>query len=332
MSYGFLNKQGAASAGSSSADTPIVCETCLGPNPYVRMSKHHLGKECKICGRPYTVFRWNPGNGMRFKHTEICTTCAKLRHVCQSCILDLDYHLPAQVRDAALGSSVKIPMSDINRQYFVNRMDSLLDGASPEATRELVGPSRAGHEVLKKLVHARSDSPWQQQQHLRHHDRPPVCSFYARGACTRGQACPYRHEGAQHAVSTNTMTGSSASSESQRPSRSASSMPLIEKVPGAKALEAPSDAHIRTLFFVNLPVDMDQDQLRTVLLTSIPKLDQCNAIAHIQMIMSSHCAFVHFETRDNAECAADALATKVYMQGQHQVRVAWGRRPPSSAS
>ena len=161
---------------------------------------------------------------------------------------------------------------------------------------------------------------------------PPVCSFYARGACTRGQACPYRHEGAQHAASTHTMTNSSTRSESQRPSRSASSMPLIEKVPGAKALDTPSDAHIRTLFFANLPVDMDQDKLRTVLLTSIPKLDQCNAIAHIQMIMSSHCAFVHFKTRDNAECAADALATKVYMQGQHQVRVAWGRRPPSSAS
>lgn len=35
-----------------------------------------------------TVFRWNPGQG-RFKKTEICNTCAKIRNVCATCILDL---------------------------------------------------------------------------------------------------------------------------------------------------------------------------------------------------------------------------------------------------
>jgi hypothetical protein len=53
MSYGFMNKQGAASTGSEAAETPILCDTCLGPNPYVRMSKQAHGKECKVrraCG------------------------------------------------------------------------------------------------------------------------------------------------------------------------------------------------------------------------------------------------------------------------------------------
>jgi hypothetical protein len=28
---------------------------------------------------------------MRFKKTEVCQTCAKLKNVCQTCLLDLEY-------------------------------------------------------------------------------------------------------------------------------------------------------------------------------------------------------------------------------------------------
>ena len=75
--------------GVESSDFPILCESCLGGNPYVRMSKQEFGHECKICQRPFTVFRWNPGQGSRFKKTEICTTCSKIKGVCQTCLLDL---------------------------------------------------------------------------------------------------------------------------------------------------------------------------------------------------------------------------------------------------
>lgn len=244
---------------------------------------------------------------MRFKKTEICTTCAKLKNVCQSCILDLEYHLPTQVRDAALGTSVKIPMSDINRQYFVNRMDALLDGASPEATASLVGPSRPGHDVLKKLANHEPDYK---------RNRPVVCSFYARGACTRGTTCPYRHE---------MPTGPPSTVQSRYHGHNdASARHILQKVAGAKRLEPPANQEIKSLFFSGLP-EMDEAQLQAFLVDSVPGLATSD-LAKVQRVASSSCAFVHFATRAAAERAASALALKVTMQG-HDVRVAWGRRP-----
>jgi pre-mRNA-splicing factor RBM22/SLT11 len=94
-----INKQG-----WEKSDFPILCETCLGDNPYVRMSRSEFGRDCKVCQRPFTVFRWKPGSKLsgdatRFKKTEICQTCAKLKNVCQTCIFDLDFGLPVELRD-----------------------------------------------------------------------------------------------------------------------------------------------------------------------------------------------------------------------------------------
>ena len=79
------------------SDFPILCPTCLGNVPYLRMLKEKFGKECKICSRPFTVFRWCPGPKMRYKKTEICQTCSKLKNVCQTCLLNMEYGLPVQV-------------------------------------------------------------------------------------------------------------------------------------------------------------------------------------------------------------------------------------------
>ena len=55
--------------------------------------------ECKICKRPFTVFTWKPDANSRNKKTEICPTCAKLKNVCQTCLFDLQFGLPVELRD-----------------------------------------------------------------------------------------------------------------------------------------------------------------------------------------------------------------------------------------
>ena len=114
---------------SEAREFPVVCEDCLGPNPYVRVQKMPLGGECAISGRPFTVFRWRPGNEARYKKTVVCKEIAQAKNVCQVCLLDLDYGIPVAARDAALGRAggSALPSSSVNRDFAVNEIAKKLD-------------------------------------------------------------------------------------------------------------------------------------------------------------------------------------------------------------
>ena len=168
-----------------SSETPIICETCLGDNAYVRMTKEPHGNACKICEKPFTVFRWKAGSKGRFKSTIICQTCAKMKNVCQTCIFDLQYGLPVQLRDKVLeeygaGSSlVAIPQSDANREWHASQHSSAVSSGSSMVRNE------AANAALCKL--ARKGPNYER-------NLPKLCSFFQRGECNRGSRCPFRHE------------------------------------------------------------------------------------------------------------------------------------------
>lgn len=109
-----------------------VFELCSGMLNALTMTTLHFmqtkanySNECKICSRPFSVFRWRPGRGARFKKSEICQTCSRLKNACQVCILDLQYGLPVQVIETALSinSSGSFPKSDVNREFFAEEHD-----------------------------------------------------------------------------------------------------------------------------------------------------------------------------------------------------------------
>lgn len=117
-------------------DFPFVCEVCLGPNPYLRMLKLPMARECKISGRPYTAFRWQPGAEARYKETIIAAEVAIAKNVCQVCLMDMEYNLPVRVRDQLMGadntrgaSGVQMPQSDVNKEfYWQNQRQQLEEG------------------------------------------------------------------------------------------------------------------------------------------------------------------------------------------------------------
>mmetsp|Transcript_23731 Transcript_23731/g.34799 ORF Transcript_23731/g.34799 Transcript_23731/m.34799 type:complete len:280 (+) Transcript_23731:198-1037(+) len=108
---------------------PMLCESCLGDNPYLRMQKQTFGGNCKMCDRPFTIFRWRPGRGEGYRKTEVCQTCSKIKNLCQTCILDLQFGLPSQLRDAVLSQTdgtLVVPESDANREYFAQQHNQQL--------------------------------------------------------------------------------------------------------------------------------------------------------------------------------------------------------------
>lgn len=61
----------------------LVVLVVVGGGGVFLQTKANFDKECKVCTRPFTVFRWRPGRDARHKKTEICQTCSKLKNVCQ---------------------------------------------------------------------------------------------------------------------------------------------------------------------------------------------------------------------------------------------------------
>lgn len=98
--------------------TPAVCDTCLGTNPYVEMKRLRNGAECKICSKPFTVFKWSAQDGNAFsssrKKTVICLTCARSKNRCQSCLLDLTLGIPIEMRDKLLRIAKIDAAKDLN--------------------------------------------------------------------------------------------------------------------------------------------------------------------------------------------------------------------------
>ncbi|KAF5330853.1 hypothetical protein D9619_005614 [Psilocybe cf. subviscida] len=303
-------------AGWEQSEFPILCETCLGDNPFIRMSKQEYGRSCGTCARPFTVFRWNPGSGARYKTTVICQTCAKIKNVCQTCLLDLEYGLPTQVRDTALGLQNEAPTSDINREYYAQNMEGKLDGA--KSGLDSGRAASAGKEMLKQL--ARTDPYYKR-------NRPHLCSFYAKGDCKRGSDCPYRHE---------MPVDNDLAHQNIQDRYYGKNDPVARKIMSAHAdsqgLKPPDDPAVTSLFLSSLPATSTELSIRTHVIQSLPSVQpmQLKSVVHVA---KTRCAFVNFKDRATAETAAQAWANGLEIDGE-RISIKWGRsRPkPSAAS
>lgn len=294
-------------------DFPVVCETCLGPNPYVRMQKQDHGGECAISGRPFTTYRWRPGNDARYKKTVVCKEVARAKNVCQVCLLDLDYGIPVAARDAALGRvGGALPTSSVNREYAVNEIAKKLDEG--EDVYEQSGKDKT-NELLMRLA---KKKPYYQR------NKSPICTFWLRNACTRND-CPYRPCNGD----TN-MPELSAAPELRKQNIKdryfGTNDPVAEKMlkraaerPSRK-LTPPEDTSITTLFIGGVdPEKVTEDDLQR-------RFYEYGDIKGIRVIGNKKCAFITFVTREGAEKAAEDAAFNLNVNGE-QLRIQWGKPP-----
>ncbi|KAJ1772446.1 Pre-mRNA-splicing factor slt11 [Coemansia sp. RSA 1813] len=285
---------------------PILCETCLGDNPYVRMTKEKLGKECKICSRAFTIFRWLPGRGMRYKKTEICSTCAKLKNVCQTCVLDLEHGLPVQVRDSMLSMQDEVPREESNRRDYLAKMANRLEVQGDPL--DFSGKAQpAGRETLKRM--ARKEPYYKR-------NRAHVCSFFVKGQCTRGNECPYRHEmpdGNPELAKQNIVDRYHGHNDpvAQRM--------LARTRKSENSLTAPADKSITSLFVMGMD-GLAQADLRN-------HFGAYGELKSVAVVPRGNCAFVNFTSRAGAEAAAKAALGGCVVKNK-SVRLAWAKPKP----
>ncbi|XP_002741428.1 pre-mRNA-splicing factor RBM22-like [Saccoglossus kowalevskii] len=293
------------------AEFPILCQTCLGDNPYVRMTKEKYGKECKICARPFTIFRWCPGARMRFKKTEVCQTCSKVKNCCQTCLLDLEYGLPLQVRDAALSIKDDMPKSDVNKEYYTQNMEREIANSDGTQAVGAVGKSQSPSDLLLKLART---TPYYKR------NRPHICSFWVKGECKRGEECPYRHEKP-------TDPDDPLADQNIKDRFYGVNDPVAHKLLNRAAtmpkLEAPEDRTITTLYVGGLGDKISEKDLRD-------HFYQFGEIRSINVVARQQCAFVQFTTRQSSELAAERSFNKLIMNGR-RLNIKWGRSQAQQA-
>lgn len=283
------------------ADFPVLCQTCLGDNPYIRMMKEKYGKECKICSRPFTVFRWCPGARMRFKKTEVCQTCSKLKNVCQTCLLDLEYGLPIQVRDTALKLKDDLPKSDVNKEYYIQNMENELARSDPEAINSKLSEP---NDLLMRLART---APYYKR------NRPHVCSFWVKGECRRGEECPYRHE---KPTDPDDPLADQNIKDRYYGINDPVADKLLRRAAAMPALPPPDDKTITTLYIGNLG-NLTEQNIRDYFY-------QFGEIRSVSLVPKQQCAFVQYTTRAAAEAAAEKTFNKLILGGR-RLTIKWGR-------
>jgi pre-mRNA-splicing factor RBM22/SLT11 len=305
--------------GVESGDFPIVCENCLGPDKNLRMTKANAGSTCKVCERGFTVFRWKAGVRGRFKSTVVCQSCAKMKNVCQCCLYDLQFGLPVQVRDKYLADSEQMPMptSKEGIAYHIQQQPALLDSSTsgPLALQDHDGTS--GYSRLSanpELQRIARTTPYYGR------NQAPICSFFQKGECNRGDACPYRHMkklGGGPTPSIESRFHGINDPEAQKLIKNAASR--LANFPSP-----PEDQSITTLFITNVPEDTIEEECDSFLRS---QFDEFGTIRNIKIVRLAKIAFVEFETRKSAEDAITAKFNHPSMtyKNQSRLRVSWAR-------
>ena len=300
-------KQDLNRSGWETTDFPSSCENCLPENPYVQMLKEDHGAECKICTRPFTVFRWKADRTARTKRTNICLTCARLKNCCQCCMLDLSFGLPITVRDAALKMVAPGPTSGVNREYYAQEHEKELEDGRG-AAEEYEKTDEKARDLLRRL--ANSEPYYKKQRRLE-----------ASGDAEQGKQEQKQMAYGPGPIRTSDSRRGGSSRGGKLSARGGRAFPGTTQLPPQpQDILPPSDPNITSLFVTGVEDDLPEHALRTF-------FTPFGTIRSLICSHRAHCAFINYATREGAEKAAEACQGKAVIQGC-PLRVQWGKPKP----
>lgn len=302
-------KQDLNRSGWETTDFPSVCERCLPDNPYVQMLKEDYGAECKICTRPFTIFRWKADRTARQKRTNMCLTCARLKNCCQCCMLDLSFGLPIVVRDAALKMVAPGPQSAINREYYAQEHEKEIEEGRG-AVEAYEKTDEKARELLRRLANSEPYHKKQRRLEAEGAEGAPKALPAPGGAGDSGTGHVPGPIRTRDSRSVNPARGALRTGRGGRP-------PGAQAAPSPQDIRPPADQNVTSLFVTGVEDDLPEHQIRT-------HFAQYGQLRSVVCSHRAHCAFINYIKRKDAEAAAEACQGKVIIKGC-PMRVTWGK-------
>jgi pre-mRNA-splicing factor RBM22/SLT11 len=149
-----------------------------------------------------------------------------------------------------------------------------------------------------------------------------VCTFYVRGECNRGTACPYRHTDIAEEDLEGMKKGGGSIEQKIRDRFHGINDPvakkILDKVKETNLPTPPADLNISTLFIGGVTDDtIDEDSIKK-------QLEPFGKIKAIKMIHRQGCAFACFYARESAERAIEALYDRFFISNK-RLKVLWAK-------
>lgn len=178
--------------------------------------------------------------------------------MCQTCIFDLDFGLPVELRDKFIEQNelVVMPADGANRDFWANKMNANIDKLDlPYNNAEV---KTALSQIARK--HNGDMGRGLGGSKAAKRNAAHVCSFFVKGTCNRGVACPYRHSNITEQDLESLKKGNGSIDEKIRERFNGINDPIAKKIMDKieeknKAPAPPEDTSISTLFLGNITSD-----------------------------------------------------------------------------
>jgi pre-mRNA-splicing factor RBM22/SLT11 len=227
-------------------------------------------------------------------------------------MLDLSFGLPITVRDAALKMIAPGPQSDVNREYFAQNNEQLIEEGKA-GTEEYEKTDEKARELLRRLA---TSKPYFRKG--RNVDESELAVARTSGG---GNPAVGAGVGGAGPIRTRDSRAAAAAGAGARPGGRGRGRPAFPSAaqlpPSPKDWLPPDDPNIMSLFVTGVEDDLPEFKIREFFKAH-------GKIKSLVCSHMSHCAFINYETREGAEKAAAACQGRAVIAGC-PLRIRWGQ-------